>query len=113
MLVVEELSSVDPAVAVLADGAEAGLYILFATVDPDAGYKGIPAFVIDREADGFTVGKKEDNPLRRGEALLLPSRHDLSIAQEDGGAVVVERGDAEEVVGERPIAAREVGESWR
>jgi alkylation response protein AidB-like acyl-CoA dehydrogenase len=44
----------------ITNGAEAGLYILFATVDPDAGYKGITAFVIDRDADGFTVGKRED-----------------------------------------------------
>ena len=44
----------------ITNGAEAGLYILFATVDPDAGYKGITAFLVDREADGFSVGKKED-----------------------------------------------------
>ncbi len=42
------------------NGAEAGLYIVFATVDPDAGYKGITAFLVDRESDGFSVGKTED-----------------------------------------------------
>ncbi|MEE2897718.1 MAG: acyl-CoA dehydrogenase [Gemmatimonadota bacterium] len=44
----------------ITNGDEAGVYIVFATVDPDAGYKGITAFLVDRDFDGFTVGKKED-----------------------------------------------------
>jgi alkylation response protein AidB-like acyl-CoA dehydrogenase len=44
----------------ITNGKEAGLYIVFATVDPDAGYKGITAFLVERDMDGFTVGKKED-----------------------------------------------------
>jgi len=44
----------------ITNGAEAGLFIVFATVDPDAGYKGITAFLVERDTDGFTVGKKED-----------------------------------------------------
>lgn len=44
----------------ITNGAEAGIFIVFATVDPGAGYKGITAFVVERELDGFTVGKKED-----------------------------------------------------
>jgi alkylation response protein AidB-like acyl-CoA dehydrogenase len=43
----------------ITNGAEAGLYIVFATVDPSKGYKGITAFVVEREAKGFSVGKKE------------------------------------------------------
>src|SRR5690348_6774810 len=39
---------------------EAGIFILFATVDPAAGYKGITAFIVEKEFPGFTVGKKED-----------------------------------------------------
>ena len=39
---------------------EADLFIVFATVNPDAGYKGITAFLVERGAAGFTVGKKED-----------------------------------------------------
>jgi short/branched chain acyl-CoA dehydrogenase len=39
---------------------EAGLYLLFANLNPDAGYKGITAFLIEREFPGFKVGKKED-----------------------------------------------------
>ena len=39
---------------------EADLFIVFATVDPDAGYKGITAFVVERGFKGFSVGRKED-----------------------------------------------------
>jgi alkylation response protein AidB-like acyl-CoA dehydrogenase len=39
---------------------EAELFIVFATVDPSAGYKGITAFIVERGFSGFTVGKKED-----------------------------------------------------
>jgi len=44
----------------ITNGKEAGLFVLFATVDPSAGYKGITAFLIEKQTPGFTVGKKED-----------------------------------------------------
>ncbi|MGH7558862.1 MAG: acyl-CoA dehydrogenase [Gemmatimonadota bacterium] len=44
----------------ITNGAEAEVYVLFATVDPDAGYKGITAFFVERDFPGFMVGKKED-----------------------------------------------------
>jgi alkylation response protein AidB-like acyl-CoA dehydrogenase len=44
----------------ITNGAEAGLFIVFATVDPSADYKGITAFLVERGSDGFTVGKKEE-----------------------------------------------------
>src|SRR5438270_6399395 len=44
----------------ITNAKEAGIFVLFATVDPSAGYKGITAFVIEKEFPGFTVGKKED-----------------------------------------------------
>jgi len=44
----------------ITNGAEADFYLMFATVDPDAGYRGITAFIIERDFPGFTVGKKED-----------------------------------------------------
>ena len=44
----------------ITNAKEAGLFILFATVDPSAGYKGITAFIIEKDFPGFTVGKKED-----------------------------------------------------
>jgi short/branched chain acyl-CoA dehydrogenase len=44
----------------ITNAAEAGLFLLFATVNPEAGYKGITAFLVERESPGFRVGKKED-----------------------------------------------------
>src|SRR5260370_14756665 len=44
----------------ITNGKEAGVFILLATVDPSAGYKGITAFIVEKEFPGFTVGKKED-----------------------------------------------------
>jgi butyryl-CoA dehydrogenase len=44
----------------ITNGKEAGLFIVFANVDPDQGYRGITAFVVEEGQDGFTVGKKED-----------------------------------------------------
>ena len=39
---------------------EADVFIVFATVNPEAGYKGITAFIVERGMAGFSVGKKED-----------------------------------------------------
>ncbi len=44
----------------ITNAAEAGLFLLFANANPEAGYKGITAFLIEREFPGFKVGKKED-----------------------------------------------------
>jgi butyryl-CoA dehydrogenase/short/branched chain acyl-CoA dehydrogenase len=44
----------------ITNGKEAGLFVLFATIDPAAGYKGITAFLIEKDFPGFSVGKKED-----------------------------------------------------
>ncbi len=44
----------------ITNGKEAGLFVLFATIDAAAGYKGITAFLIEKDFPGFTVGKKED-----------------------------------------------------
>jgi len=44
----------------ITNGKEAGLFVLFANIDPAAGYKGITAFIVEKGFAGFTVGKKED-----------------------------------------------------
>jgi alkylation response protein AidB-like acyl-CoA dehydrogenase len=44
----------------ITNGAEAGIYVLFANTDPGVGYKGITAFVVERDMPGFAVGRKED-----------------------------------------------------
>lgn len=43
----------------ITNAGEADLFLVFATVDPSAGYKGITAFLVERDDDGFTVGKRE------------------------------------------------------
>ena len=60
------------------NGGEAGIYLLFANAAPDQGYKGITAFLIEREMSGFSVGKKEDKLGIRASAtceLLLDDVH--------------------------------------
>jgi len=44
----------------ITNGNEADVFIVFANLNPDAGYRGITAFVVERNFPGFTVGKKED-----------------------------------------------------
>jgi len=44
----------------ISNAREAGLFIVFATLDPAAGYKGITAFLVEKGAPGFTIGHKED-----------------------------------------------------
>lgn len=44
----------------ITNGNEAEIFIIFANLNPDAGYKGITAFIVEKEFEGFSVGKKED-----------------------------------------------------
>jgi alkylation response protein AidB-like acyl-CoA dehydrogenase len=44
----------------ITNGNEADVFIVFANVNPEAGYRGITAFIVERGTPGFTVGKKED-----------------------------------------------------
>ncbi|MFN7925213.1 MAG: acyl-CoA dehydrogenase [Bryobacteraceae bacterium] len=44
----------------ITNAAEAGLFLVFANLNPEAGYKGITAFLVPRDAPGFQVGRKED-----------------------------------------------------
>ena len=44
----------------ISNAAEAGLFLVFANANPAAGYKGITAFLVEREFPGLQVGKKED-----------------------------------------------------
>jgi alkylation response protein AidB-like acyl-CoA dehydrogenase len=44
----------------ITNGNEADLFIVFANVNPSAGYRGITAFLVERGTPGFSVGKKED-----------------------------------------------------
>jgi alkylation response protein AidB-like acyl-CoA dehydrogenase len=44
----------------ITNAAEAGLFIVFATIDPSRGYKGVTAFLVERDTPGLTIGRKED-----------------------------------------------------
>jgi butyryl-CoA dehydrogenase/short/branched chain acyl-CoA dehydrogenase len=44
----------------ITNASESGFFLLFANADPTAGYRGITAFLIERDFPGFQVGKKED-----------------------------------------------------
>jgi alkylation response protein AidB-like acyl-CoA dehydrogenase len=44
----------------ITNAGEADLFIVFANANPDAGYRGVTAFLVERGFAGFTVGKKED-----------------------------------------------------
>ncbi len=44
----------------ITNGNEADIFLVFATINPEAGYRGITALVVERGMPGFTVGKKED-----------------------------------------------------
>jgi alkylation response protein AidB-like acyl-CoA dehydrogenase len=44
----------------ISNANEAGLFVIFATIDATAGYHGITAFIVERGFSGFTVGRKED-----------------------------------------------------
>src|SRR5262249_5562233 len=60
----------------ITNGNEAGLFIVFANVNPEAGYRGITAFLVERGFPGFTVGKKEDK-------LGIPSRSTCELLFEE------------------------------
>jgi alkylation response protein AidB-like acyl-CoA dehydrogenase len=44
----------------ITNGAEAEIFVVFATTDPALGYKGITAFVVEKGTEGFAIGRKED-----------------------------------------------------
>lgn len=44
----------------ITNAAEADIFLVFANIDPSAGYRGITCFLIERSMPGFQVGKKED-----------------------------------------------------
>ena len=44
----------------ITNGGEAGVFVIFANANPSAGYKGITAFIVERDFKGFRVGKKEN-----------------------------------------------------
>jgi alkylation response protein AidB-like acyl-CoA dehydrogenase len=44
----------------ITNGIEAEIFVLFANANPEAGYRGITAFIVEKSFEGFSVGKKEN-----------------------------------------------------
>ena len=65
----------------ITNAAEADIFLLFATVDPAAGYKGITCFIIERDMKGFSVGKKEDKLGIRASSTCELILDDVAVSQ--------------------------------
>ncbi|MDQ2776104.1 MAG: acyl-CoA dehydrogenase family protein, partial [Acidobacteriota bacterium] len=61
---------------------EADIFLVFATVDPAAGYRGITCFVVEKSATGFQVGKKEDKLGIRASSTCELILDDVSVGRE-------------------------------
>lgn len=67
----------------ITNGAEAGLFIVFGNVQPELGYKGITAFLVERDAPGFSVGKREDKLGIRASSTTELVLDDVRVSAED------------------------------
>jgi len=67
----------------ITNGAEAGVFIVFATADPAAGYRGITAFIVERDFKGFKVGKKEDKLGIRASSTVELLLDDCEVPEEN------------------------------
>ena len=67
----------------ITNGKEAGIFILFANVDPAAGYRGITAFIVEKKFPGFSVGKKEDKLGIRASSTCELLMEDLRVPKEN------------------------------
>ena len=67
----------------ITNAKEAGLFILFATLDPAKGYKGITAFLVEKGFPGFTVCKKEDKLGIRASSTCELMLEDCRVPQEN------------------------------
>lgn len=67
----------------ITNAAEAELFVIFANVNPDAGYKGITAFLVERGYKGFSVGKKEDKTGIRASSTCELMLDDCEVPKEN------------------------------
>lgn len=67
----------------ITNGAEAGIFVIFANVNPEAGYKGITAFIVERDFKGFSVGKKEDKLGIRASSTVELILDDCEVPEEN------------------------------
>lgn len=67
----------------ITNAKEAGIFILLANADPSAGYRGITAFIVERDFPGFSVGKKEDKLGIRASSTCELVLEDLRVPKEN------------------------------
>ena len=67
----------------ITNGSHASWYTVYAKTDPDAGHRGITAFVVDRDADGVTVDKKEDKLGQRASDTATISFDEVEVPAEN------------------------------
>jgi len=67
----------------ITNGAEAGMFVVFANADPSAGYRGITAFIVERGFKGLSVGKKEDKLGIRASSTVELLLDDCEVPEEN------------------------------
>ncbi len=67
----------------ITNGNEADIFIVFANVNPEAGYRGITAFVVEKSTAGFSVGKKENKLGIRASSTVELILEDCRISKND------------------------------
>jgi butyryl-CoA dehydrogenase/short/branched chain acyl-CoA dehydrogenase len=67
----------------ITNAKEAGLFLLFANANPEAGYRGITAFLIEKDAPGFKVGRKEDKLGIRASSTCELLLEDCKVSQDN------------------------------
>jgi alkylation response protein AidB-like acyl-CoA dehydrogenase len=67
----------------ISNALEAGVFLVFANLNPEAGYKGITAFLVEAGTDGFTVGRKEDKLGVRASSTCEVILEDCGISAEN------------------------------
>jgi len=67
----------------ITNAAEAGIFIVFATANPEAGYKGITAFIVERDFPGLHIGKKEDKTGIRASSTCELTFEDCRVPKEN------------------------------
>jgi len=67
----------------ITNGIEAEVFVLFANVNPEAGYRGITAFIIEKSFEGFSVGKKENKLGIRASSTVELILEDCKVPKEN------------------------------
>jgi len=67
----------------ISSAAESGIFVVFANADPSAGYRGITAFLVDRDTPGFRVGRKEDKLGVRASSTCELVLEDVEVPEEN------------------------------